>query len=112
MGADHRTSGSDVGRFPEHRPTTAERADEPLTPAEHRILRYLATYRTLRQIATDCYVAYSTIKTHTLSVYRKLGVETRAEAVHTAIARGLLPPEGPFGDPDQPPPEVQERGDE
>jgi DNA-binding CsgD family transcriptional regulator len=64
-----------------------------LTDAELRILRYLATYRSLRQIADECFVAHSTVKTHSLSVYRKLQVRTRAEAVRKAIQLGLIPDE-------------------
>lgn len=58
---------------------------EPLTPRELEILHRLQGTQTLREIASDLYVSHNTVKTITLSVYRKLGAHSRAEAV--AIAR-------------------------
>lgn len=60
---------------------------DPLTPREGEILRRLQGTQTLREIASDLYVSHNTVKTITLSVYRKLGVHTRAEAV--ALVRQL-----------------------
>jgi len=54
-----------------------------LSPAEKRVLRQLASHRTLREIAEHLYVSRSTIKTHVASIYAKLGVSTRSEAVAT-----------------------------
>jgi len=54
-----------------------------LSPAEQRVLRQLASHRTLREIAERLYVSRSTIKTHVASIYAKLGVSTRSEAVGT-----------------------------
>jgi LuxR family maltose regulon positive regulatory protein len=52
-----------------------------LTPAEMRVLSELATYRTLAQIATKLGVSRTTVKTHVASLYSKLNVSTRAQAV-------------------------------
>jgi LuxR family maltose regulon positive regulatory protein len=52
-----------------------------LTPAEIRVLRQLATHRTLKQIAEHLYVSRATVKTHVGAIYAKLGVSSRAEAV-------------------------------
>jgi LuxR family transcriptional regulator, maltose regulon positive regulatory protein len=52
-----------------------------LSPAEKRVLRQLATHRTLHEIAEHLYVSRSTIKTHVAAIYSKLGVTTRAGAV-------------------------------
>jgi LuxR family transcriptional regulator, maltose regulon positive regulatory protein len=52
-----------------------------LSPAELRVLRQLATHRTLEQIAAELYVSRTTVKTHVASIYSKLGVTTRADAV-------------------------------
>jgi LuxR family transcriptional regulator, maltose regulon positive regulatory protein len=43
-----------------------------------------------RQIAQSLYVAPNTIRTHIKSIYRKLEVSSRKEAVEEARARGLL----------------------
>jgi len=52
-----------------------------LSPAEKRVLRQLASHQTLGEIAEHLYVSRSTIKTHVASIYAKLGVRTRSEAV-------------------------------
>ena len=52
-----------------------------LTPAEMRVLNELATYRTLAEIARKLNVSRTTIKTHVASLYSKLNVSTRAQAV-------------------------------
>ena len=52
-----------------------------LTPAEMRVLRELATYRTLAEIAKKLSVSRTTIKTQVASLYSKLNVRTRAQAV-------------------------------
>jgi len=52
-----------------------------LTPAERRVLNQLATHRTLLEIAERLFVSRATVKTHVASIYTKLGVSTRADAV-------------------------------
>jgi LuxR family maltose regulon positive regulatory protein len=52
-----------------------------LTPAEMRVLRELASYRTLAEIAKELIVSRTTIKTQVASLYSKLNVSTRAQAV-------------------------------
>jgi LuxR family maltose regulon positive regulatory protein len=59
---------------------------EPLTRREDQILQWLNSQLSLREIASELYVSYDTVKTHTRHIYRKLGVSTRREAV--ARARG------------------------
>lgn len=56
-------------------------AGDPLTPREREILDRLHGSQSLREIANDLYVSHNTVKTITLSVYRKLGVHSRAEAL-------------------------------
>ena len=67
------------------RPLTAE----PLTAAERRVLRLLPT-STYPQIAAALYIARSTVKTHLQSVYHKLGVASRSEAIERAVELRLL----------------------
>ena len=62
-----------------------------LTTAEQRVLQYLPTHLTGPQIGHELFLSRHTVKTQTLSVYRKLGATTRAEAVSRAHTLGLLP---------------------
>jgi LuxR family maltose regulon positive regulatory protein len=43
-----------------------------------------------QQMAESLYVAPSTVRTHIKSIYRKLGVTSRKEAVQEASAKGLI----------------------
>jgi LuxR family transcriptional regulator, maltose regulon positive regulatory protein len=69
-----------------------------LTPAELHILQYLPTHLSFPQIAGQVFVSPNTVKTQAQSVYRKLGVSSRREAVEQARAAGLLDPDGPESD--------------
>ena len=64
-------------------------AGEALTAAELRVLKLLPT-NTCPQIAAILYVSRSTVKTHLQSVYRKLGVTSRSEALGRAVDLCLL----------------------
>ena len=61
-----------------------------LTAAELRLLPYLATHLTFREIASRLFVSRSTVKTEALSIYRKLTASSRSEAVERAVEVGLL----------------------
>jgi LuxR family maltose regulon positive regulatory protein len=65
---------------------------EPLSKAEIRVLRYLPTHLSAPQIASELSVSTATVKTHLRNLYVKLGVHSRAEAVQSARALGLLAP--------------------
>jgi LuxR family transcriptional regulator, maltose regulon positive regulatory protein len=54
------------------------------------VLSYLATRMTSRQITGDLCMSMNTLQTHLKSIYRKLDVTSRAEAVDYARQRGLL----------------------
>lgn len=62
----------------------------PLTPAELRLLPYLQTHLTLPEIGARLFISRNTVATEVGSIYRKLGVSSRAEAVARATAVGLL----------------------
>ena len=62
----------------------------PLTPAELRLLHQLPTHHSFREIAAQLYVSTNTVKSQARSIYRKLGVSSRAEAVAVAQAAGLI----------------------
>jgi LuxR family maltose regulon positive regulatory protein len=63
-----------------------------VTPAEQRVLQLLTTHLTLGEIAEQLHISRNTVKTHAISVYRKLNASTRTEAVREARSLGLLPP--------------------
>ena len=62
-----------------------------LTPREAAVLRLLASGARNADIARRCGVSVNTVKTHLRSVFRKLGVETRAQAV-AAVLTASAPP--------------------
>jgi LuxR family maltose regulon positive regulatory protein len=61
-----------------------------LTIAELRILRFLPSHRSFREIALQLGVSSNTVKTQAHAVYRKLGAASRSEAVAQATEAGLL----------------------
>jgi LuxR family transcriptional regulator, maltose regulon positive regulatory protein len=63
---------------------------EPLTDRELTILRLLPAPTPQRELASTLFVAPSTLKTHLRAIYRKLGAESRGEAVIRARERGLI----------------------
>jgi LuxR family maltose regulon positive regulatory protein len=65
---------------------------EPLTPRELEVLALLGRHLTNQEIAEALVVSPSTVKTHTLNIYRKLEVHGRKQAVARAIELDILPP--------------------
>jgi LuxR family transcriptional regulator, maltose regulon positive regulatory protein len=63
-----------------------------LTPAELRVLPLLSTHLTFQEIADRLSNSRSTIHSHAVSIYAKLEVTGRSEAVERAIELGLLEP--------------------
>jgi ATP/maltotriose-dependent transcriptional regulator MalT len=63
-----------------------------LTAREDEILRLLAAGMTNPQIAAQLVIGASTVKTHTLNIYRKLEVANRTQALVRAQELGLLRP--------------------
>jgi LuxR family transcriptional regulator, maltose regulon positive regulatory protein len=61
-----------------------------LTSAELRLLPFLATHLSFREIGERLHVSRHTVKTQGISVYRKLGVSSRSEAIRMAHEIGLL----------------------
>jgi LuxR family maltose regulon positive regulatory protein len=57
---------------------------EPLSVRETVVLRYLPTLLSNQEIAGELFVSVNTVKTHLKSIYRKLGVSDRREAVKCA----------------------------
>ena len=70
--------------------TSPQGRESGLTSAELRLLPLLATHLIYREIGQRLYVSRNTVKTQAISVFRKLGVSSRSEAVDRAVALGLL----------------------
>ncbi len=63
---------------------------EPLSPRELEVLNLMALGRTNQAIAQQLIVSPGTVKAHTASIYRKLDVANRTEAVTRARQIGLI----------------------
>ena len=61
-----------------------------LTMAELRVLRFLPSHLSFREIGDRLHVSANTVKTQALSAYRKLDVGCRSEAVARGRAVGLI----------------------
>jgi LuxR family transcriptional regulator, maltose regulon positive regulatory protein len=61
-----------------------------LTSAELRLLPLLATHLSFREIGERLHVSRNTVKTQAISVYRKLGVSNRSDAIECAGGLGLV----------------------
>jgi LuxR family maltose regulon positive regulatory protein len=61
-----------------------------LTAAELRLLPYLPTHLSFREIGERLYVSPHTVKSQAISIYRKLGVTSRSGAIDHAGRLGLL----------------------
>jgi DNA-binding NarL/FixJ family response regulator len=62
----------------------------PLSDREREVLQEVASGATNREIAERLFLSPHTVKEHTSSLYRKLSVRNRAEAVQKAQRLGLL----------------------
>ena len=62
-----------------------------LTAAELRLLPTLASHLSFPQIGAEMFLSPHTVKSEAISIYRKLGVSSRAQAVTRSRELGLLP---------------------
>jgi LuxR family transcriptional regulator, maltose regulon positive regulatory protein len=83
----------DAGTLPARLQRLEERIargeDYGLTSAELRVLSFLPTHLSLQEIADRLYLARPTVKSHVASIYGKLGVPGRSEAVQITEQHGL-----------------------
>jgi len=69
----------------------AREADEdPLSDREREVLRLLALGHTNQEIAKTLFISVRTAETHRAHIMQKLRLQTRAELVRYALAKGLL----------------------
>ena len=70
---------------------TEDEPGDPLSAREREVLQLIAQGRTNREIAESLFVTEHTVKYHVTSLFNRLDVTSRAEAVARAAALGLLP---------------------
>jgi DNA-binding NarL/FixJ family response regulator len=76
---------------PELAAKLAERVSgEALSPREIEVLRRMAVGKSNKEIGTELFISEGTVKTHIKSIFSKLDVVSRTEAVATANRRGLI----------------------
>ena len=69
----------------------ADRLIRPnLTPRELDVLRLVCRGRTNKEMASAMFISEETVKTHMKSLFQKLDVHDRAEAVSVSLQRGLI----------------------
>jgi LuxR family maltose regulon positive regulatory protein len=73
-------------------PPTLVGGASTLTAAELRVLALLPYYLSFKEIGQRLGVKATTVKTHALAIYGKLGASSRSEAVDLAVDAGLLEP--------------------
>jgi len=57
-----------------------------LTDREIEILNLIGAGKSNKEIADELFISYRTVKNHVYHLFTKLGIHTRAEAIHLAIS--------------------------
>jgi DNA-binding NarL/FixJ family response regulator len=65
-------------------------AVDALTPRELDVLRFVGEGHTNAEVGRRLFISESTVKTHLLRVFAKLGVDDRTAAVTVAMKQGIL----------------------
>ena len=73
-----------------HLSNAAPFAASSLTPAELRLVPLLPTRMTMAEIGETLFLSRNTVKSQAISMYRKLGVSSRNEAVERLVELGLI----------------------
>ena len=87
LGACRRPAGSPAGAPPG---STGQRLIEPLSDRELDVLRLLGSDLDGPVIARELSISLNTLRTHTKSIYAKLGVTSRRAAVSKGAELSLL----------------------
>ncbi len=72
---------------------SGESSVESLTPTEIKIMALLGKGKSNKEIASEMKCSVKTVKNHLNSIFQKLNVSNRTEAVVKAIEKGLISPE-------------------
>jgi LuxR family maltose regulon positive regulatory protein len=64
------------------------RLADPLTEREQAVMGLLGRSLSVSQIARELFLSENTVKTHRRAIYRKLGVNSREEAIRRARESG------------------------
>lgn len=70
--------------------TRVRRADTTLSAREIEVLRLVADGRSNREIAKVLFLSETTVKSHLVHIYAKLGVRSRTSAVARAREQGAI----------------------
>ncbi|WP_194831865.1 response regulator [Nocardia sp. XZ_19_369] len=70
--------------------TRVRRADTTLSAREIEVLRLVADGRANREIAKELFLSETTVKSHLVHIYAKLGVRSRTSAVARAREQGAI----------------------
>jgi DNA-binding NarL/FixJ family response regulator len=81
---------SPILRISNPAPNPLPELPEPLTPREQEVLQMLAGGIGNKQIASRLSISEHTVKFHVTSIFGKLGVSSRTEAVSAGIRHGLV----------------------
>jgi LuxR family maltose regulon positive regulatory protein len=74
---------------PAFRPVQFGEADVRITERERTLLQLLPSHLSYAEIAAELYLSVNTVKSNLKTLYRKLGVSSRSEAVRRARAAKL-----------------------
>jgi LuxR family maltose regulon positive regulatory protein len=85
-----REAGTRLGRTANRAARHGGDLVDPLTDREHAVLRALRGPLNQREIGAELYLSVNTVKGYTKSLYRKLGVASRPDAVRRGRELGLI----------------------
>jgi DNA-binding NarL/FixJ family response regulator len=85
-----RAAAASVGRAPGFAAAASDVAPSPLTPREAEILSALGEGYSNKEVARELGISAHTVKFHLETIFRKLDVTSRAEAVAKGLRQGIL----------------------